>query len=196
MRKIIAFSGLILLLAFILWWQLAELRTADSNLASNPAQAEKPIAREPAQEASQGNKVREDGNHDGNKSLEDPAHDGVDVFGVVRNEAGSPISGAEVKALQGSDYHRGADISTVTMKDGSYSLRGLHFPSSSPYQVVASTEGYAPASSGLFFISHPPKRIDLTLTKGASLSGHVMDESRTAIPVRLLNCYRGPGVLL
>jgi protocatechuate 3,4-dioxygenase beta subunit len=193
MKKIIIFSGLILLLTFILWRQLAELRTADSTHTFIPAQAEKTGAREPAarEEVSQGNEHQEDMSRAGNESKEEPAHDGVDVFGVVRDQAGSPISGAEVKAFQGGDNHPGGEIVTATLADGSYSLSGLHFPSGSPYQVVASAEGYAPAFSGLFFIRHPPEKIDLTLTKGASLSGHVMDESRRAIPGATVELTQG-----
>jgi protocatechuate 3,4-dioxygenase beta subunit len=125
------------------------------------------------------------------KAPEEPAHDRADVFGIVRDEAGSPISGAEVRAVQGTDHDRGTDILTSTMGDGTYSLSGLYFPSASPYQVVASTEGYALAYSEPFFMNNPPKRIDLTLTRGAFLSGHVMDESHRAIPGATLELLKG-----
>ncbi|MBI5116749.1 carboxypeptidase regulatory-like domain-containing protein [Candidatus Poribacteria bacterium] len=191
MKKIIVFCGLILLLAFLLWWQLAELRRSDSNLASNPSQVEKTVDREAAREPSQGYKPPENPAHGETNPRKEPARYGVDVFGIVRDKAGSPIRGAEVKVFQGSDYHPGGEIITATLADGTYSLTGLHFPSNSPYQVVASAKGYAPASSGLFFISHPPKRIDLILTGGPPLSGRVMNESRRAIPGATVELLQG-----
>jgi protocatechuate 3,4-dioxygenase beta subunit len=194
MKKIIVFCGavgFILLLAFVLWWQLAKLHTPEPNLSPNPAPAQKTIAPEPAQEAPQGNKLREDGTYGGSNSQEDSAHDRVDVFGTVRDQAGSPIRGAEVKAFQGSDYRRVGKISTATLADGTYSLSGLHFPSAVPYQVVASAKGYAPAYSTPFYMKYPPKRIDFTLPKGSFLSGRVMNESRRAIPGAILHLVEG-----
>jgi cytoskeletal protein RodZ len=131
MKRTVVLLPLILLLAFILWWQLAELRTADSIHSFKPDRTEKTVAHEAAQGVSQENKVREESAYEINKPQEDHPSDEVDVFGVVRDQAKKPISGAEVKALQGSESDRGADISTVTVKDGSYSLSGLHFSSGS-----------------------------------------------------------------
>jgi protocatechuate 3,4-dioxygenase beta subunit len=191
MKKIIALCGLILVLVFTLRWQLAKFRTPEPDLSPNTHQAQKttaskPAAREPSQEIG----WREKKARAVNKPQEEFASDGVVVFGVVKDDEGSPISAAEVKAFRGSDYHPGGEITTTTLEDGSYSFSGLNFPSSL-FQVVASANGYAPASSGLFFNSHPPKRIDLTLAGGVTLSGHVMNESRGAIPGASVELLQG-----
>jgi protocatechuate 3,4-dioxygenase beta subunit len=191
MRKVVVLSGLILALIFILWWQLADLRTAKPSLSSHAAQTEKAVFPESAQQAPQGIEQREEPAQSENKEREEHAPDGVDVLGVVRDEAGNPIGGAEVKALQGIDLDRNVQFLTATAKDGSYSMTGLHLFSASPYQVVASAEGYAQVSSGLFFLNDTPKRIDLTLTKGAPLDGHVMDESRRGIPEAIVELFQG-----
>lgn len=125
------------------------------------------------------------------KAPEEPAHDEADVFGIVRDEAGRPISGADVKAIQCGGLHWGLEISTATIEDGTYSLSGLHFPSASPYQIVASSNGYAHAYSESFYLNDAPKRVDLSLTVGAFLSGRVTDESRRAIPGATLKLLKG-----
>jgi hypothetical protein len=194
-KRLLAFltAGLILAVAIALIWQMKGPKnvprptTVPSQF--NPPPPE-PTAPEPAQKAPQEDGRQEGEAHAVYKPQEEFAPDGVDVFGTVRDQAGSPIGGAEVKTLQGTDSGR-SGISTTTGKDGSYSLSGLHFPSGSPYRIVASTEGYAPASSGRFFMKDRPKRIDLTLGKGVSLSGHVMNGSRRTIPGATVELQRG-----
>ncbi len=184
-RIIFSIGPLPILVLILLLWQTGSLTGAKPRPPDqpptqlNPPPEQQPTTEELVPQLSQAQRTDE------------PTLDRVDVFGVVRDEAGSPVNGAEVKAFQGSGLHYGAAILAKTAQDGEYSLSGLHFPSSNPYQVVALAEGYAPSFSGSFYLNDPPKRVDLILSKGALLSGHVMDESHDGISGAVLELAKG-----
>lgn len=97
----------------------------------------------------------------------------ADVYGVIRDEKGKPVNGAEVHAFQFDSGAKRYDATTTTRDDGTYSLKGLHINNPYPYRIIASMPGYASTSSEVFALDGTPREVDITLSKGASLSGRV-----------------------
>ena len=85
------------------------------------------------------------------------------IFGVVRDEAGSPLHGALVRALHiASDIYQfvaGAE----TLEDGAYSLDG--FLLDKRYMLVASAPGFASSASDVFQPEGEQAEIDFVLAR-------------------------------
>jgi uncharacterized GH25 family protein/protocatechuate 3,4-dioxygenase beta subunit len=91
--------------------------------------------------------------------------EGAKISGVVVDEAGSPLAGAQVWASLGNDSH-----SAVSGKDGRFEIGGL---AAGKHTVSANLQGRAPASAQN--VAEGTSDVRLVLVKGLSLSGTVLD---------------------
>jgi transmembrane sensor len=71
----------------------------------------------------------------------------VRIFGIIRDEGGEPVAGAELQAMEAGSGARISGASTTTRSDGSYDLGGMLLNNPVPYKIVASAPGYGPALS-------------------------------------------------
>ncbi len=103
---------------------------------------------------------------------------GFNLLGQVRDEAGSPIEGARVRAWGLRDEFREARSDAR----GLFVLRGLsagHLVVGSGYAYCANAPGFAPwAGVSLYARMAFDRRADVVLERGATVRGRVLDRER------------------
>lgn len=97
---------------------------------------------------------------------------GLEIVGVVLDEHGAPIAGANVSIDTGARYTPFASTRTVhTARDGSFRLDGL---SEGRFRVVARAEGHAPERSEPVEVGDfETPFVELRLSRGATIEGRI-----------------------
>ena len=116
------------------------------------------------------------------------------ITGRVLDEAFQPLADAKV-FLHPRPYPPGSrPASTVTNVDGEYSFRNLE---AGAYHLGTYKLGYFPTSGGdkLITLTGPDERVvlDLTMSKGGTLAGRVLDQSARSLRNILVGALRITG---
>lgn len=94
----------------------------------------------------------------------------ADVFGIVKDEAGNPLQGAVVRAVQTTFELYTYDVREIarveTSEDGTYSLNG--FAVDTRYRLAASAPGFLESASKAFRFKQKQTEIDFALKKALS----------------------------
>ncbi len=101
-----------------------------------------------------------------------------DVLGVVEDEAGNPLHGALVRAVQITSNVYQSDVREIavaeTLEDGAYSHSG--FVLGKRYRLIASAQGFLESSSKAFDFERQRTEINFELSKDESVEFEVDDE--------------------
>lgn len=100
------------------------------------------------------------------------------VQGIVSDEDGAPLPGAEVMLYEPDPMTSAPALRTaVTDTEGSYTLADVN-RSGVQFILAAKAPGHAPEVR--FVTMNGPQRLDITLEKGVTLSGSVLDATTSA----------------
>ncbi|MEM6569500.1 MAG: sigma-70 family RNA polymerase sigma factor, partial [Planctomycetota bacterium] len=102
--------------------------------------------------------------------------DEVRVSGRVRDEAGQPVAGARVVALGCRD------LETITAADGTYELRTIPRRAGETTRIHAEREGLCDALVDVEMPESGDMEMDLVLSAGARVRGHVQDDAGAPVP--------------
>jgi RNA polymerase sigma factor (sigma-70 family) len=112
---------------------------------------------------------------------------GARVRGVVRDEAGQPVAGAEVVVGEVGDFAR---VRQRSATDGSYELRSLP---AGEIAILAQHAGHGRAEARVRTESGATSVHDLVLSPGLVLQGRVEDENGAPVAGAYVTCLGGNG---
>ena len=116
------------------------------------------------------------------------------ISGRVLDDALQPLANARVFLYPSPFPVGGRPASTVTSLDGEYSFRNLD---AGAYRVGTNKPGYFPTSGAekLITLTGPDERVslDLTMSKGGTLAGRVVDQSGSPLKNILVGALRVTG---